>query len=306
MPVWSATMARSTRVASWLCGSAGGDPMSRGKPWYKRYPADFIAGTAMMTAEEKGVYSTIIDMLFDRGGPVPDAPADLARICGCATPKRFVLIRDRLVALGKLTVASGHITNARFERDRSRTEKTDQGVGDGPPTDPPNSRGDLFENNDLAAPLYQKPEARNKLDTKPVAWFDGFLLTADRIAYAKSKVPEYTAEQIVDLFERFRDHHIAKGSLWAGERGWNAAWQNWCRNELRFKGSRNGQANAQRGGQGRSGPAGSGHRTSNSDAINAGMGAVARKYAQPDLRSGEGNDPNAAEQLRITDRSRAH
>jgi hypothetical protein len=109
-------MARSTRVASWLCGSAGGDPMSRGKPWYKRYPADFIAGTAMMTAEEKGVYSTIIDMLFDRGGPVPDAPADLARICGCATPKRFVLIRDRLVALGKLTVASGHITNARFER----------------------------------------------------------------------------------------------------------------------------------------------------------------------------------------------
>jgi uncharacterized protein YdaU (DUF1376 family) len=83
------------------------------RPWYKRYPSDFIAGTIGLTAEEKGVYSTLIDLMYDRGAELPDDPRHLARLCGCST-RRFGQVRDHLVSLGKLTLGGGLIGNNRF------------------------------------------------------------------------------------------------------------------------------------------------------------------------------------------------
>lgn len=32
------------------------------RPWYKRYPSDFIAGTIGLSLEEKGAYSVCLDL----------------------------------------------------------------------------------------------------------------------------------------------------------------------------------------------------------------------------------------------------
>ncbi|CAL9915138.1 hypothetical protein LSO9J_80044 [Candidatus Liberibacter solanacearum] len=40
------------------------------RPWYKRYPADFISGVLELTLEQKRAYSIIIDLMYDRGGAV--------------------------------------------------------------------------------------------------------------------------------------------------------------------------------------------------------------------------------------------
>ena len=93
------------------------------RPWYKRYPSDFISGTILLSAEEKGVYAVLLDLMYDRHAPITDEPRELARICGCTT-RRFGQIRDKLIELGKITRAEGSLTNPRFEN-QSRLEQSE-------------------------------------------------------------------------------------------------------------------------------------------------------------------------------------
>lgn len=87
--------------------------MSTARPWYKRYPAQFIAGTYRLTAEEKGVYSVLLDLMYDRGGPLEDDAKELARICGCST-RRFNTIKKSLADRHKkIVITDGLITNPR-------------------------------------------------------------------------------------------------------------------------------------------------------------------------------------------------
>ena len=85
--------------------------MSR-RPWYKRYPSDFIAGTLQLTCEEKGAYSVVLDLIYDRGGPIPDDAQWIARVCNLST-RRWNQIRARLLELGKVTAHDGVLTNNR-------------------------------------------------------------------------------------------------------------------------------------------------------------------------------------------------
>lgn len=82
--------------------------------WYKRCGADFIHGTMMLTLEEKGAYSLCLDLIYDRGGPIPDDARWLSGVCGVSI-RKWNSIRARLIELGKL--ASGHdmLSNARAD-----------------------------------------------------------------------------------------------------------------------------------------------------------------------------------------------
>jgi len=86
----------------------------RGRPWYKRFPADFIAGTLGLSLEEKGAYSIVLDMIYDRGEPIPDDARWIARVCGCST-RKWTTLRRRLIEAGKLTAADGLLSNPRAE-----------------------------------------------------------------------------------------------------------------------------------------------------------------------------------------------
>lgn len=92
------------------------------RPWYRRFPDNFIAGTAGLTLEEKGAYSLVLDLIYVRGGPIPDEPRYIAGVCNCSV-RKWNAIRDRLIAVGKITVVDGCLMNARAEKELENAAK---------------------------------------------------------------------------------------------------------------------------------------------------------------------------------------
>lgn len=85
-------------------------------PWYRRFPDNFIAGTVGLSLEEKGAYSLVLDLMYVRGGPVPDEPRYIAGVCNCSV-RKWNAIRQRLVDLGKIQSVDGFLTNHRAEEE---------------------------------------------------------------------------------------------------------------------------------------------------------------------------------------------
>lgn len=92
------------------------------RPWYRRFPDNFIAGTVGLTLEEKGAYSLVLDLMYVRGGPVPDEPRYIAGVCNCSV-RKWNAIRERLVSLGKIHVVDGFLTNDRAEKEIENAAK---------------------------------------------------------------------------------------------------------------------------------------------------------------------------------------
>jgi uncharacterized protein YdaU (DUF1376 family) len=92
------------------------------RPWYRRFPDNFIAGTVGLTLEEKGAYSLVLDLMYVRGGPVPDEPRYIAGVCNCSV-RKWNAIRQRLLDLGKITVVDGFLSNARAEKELENAAK---------------------------------------------------------------------------------------------------------------------------------------------------------------------------------------
>lgn len=82
------------------------------RPWYKRYPSDFIGGTLDLSFEAKGAYSILLDLMYDKGrGVIPDDSAWIARVLGCST-RKWNQLREQLIEAGKIEVREGEIVNA--------------------------------------------------------------------------------------------------------------------------------------------------------------------------------------------------
>lgn len=93
------------------------------RPWYKRYPSDFIAGALGLTLEEKGAYSIVLDLIYDRGRPIADDARYIAGVCGCSV-RRWKAIRKRLIETGKIVAADGVISNSRAEKMLEKSQTT--------------------------------------------------------------------------------------------------------------------------------------------------------------------------------------
>lgn len=93
------------------------------RPWYKRYGADFVHGTLGMTLEEKGAYSIVLDLIYDRQGPIPDDARYIAGACGCSV-RKWNAIRERLIDIGKIVVRGDMISNFRAEKELENAAKT--------------------------------------------------------------------------------------------------------------------------------------------------------------------------------------
>lgn len=83
------------------------------KPWIKWFTSDFLTGIADLEADEIGIYAVILNLIADRGAPIEDDPAWLARRAGTST-RRFNKVRARLIELGKLEVRNGLLGNRRM------------------------------------------------------------------------------------------------------------------------------------------------------------------------------------------------
>jgi uncharacterized protein YdaU (DUF1376 family) len=90
------------------------------------YPRDFFEGTQEMSLELKGAYIMVLNLMYTRGGPVSDEPGFISRYVGCSV-RKWKQVRDELVAMGKLHVHNGMISNSRadevLEKQRSYQDK---------------------------------------------------------------------------------------------------------------------------------------------------------------------------------------
>lgn len=84
------------------------------RPWYKHYAADFLNGVEGIGPDTIGCYIVILDMIYDRGAPVPNDARLVGGRLGCSSRMARSLI-DRLLSLGKLFEAPDGLTNAKAE-----------------------------------------------------------------------------------------------------------------------------------------------------------------------------------------------
>lgn len=93
-------------------------------PYHKRYHSDALAGMMPLTLEERGAYNTLLDLIYDRGGPLIDNERLLAGYMNCSI-RKWRMIRDELIAKRKISInRDGLITNGRAEKEIENQSKT--------------------------------------------------------------------------------------------------------------------------------------------------------------------------------------
>lgn len=91
------------------------------RPWHKRYHSDALTGYRGLTLEERGAYTTILDLLYDSGEEaLPASERWMAGHLDVST-RKWRTLRDDLSAAGKIDILpDGRITNARYLRERAK------------------------------------------------------------------------------------------------------------------------------------------------------------------------------------------
>lgn len=84
--------------------------------WYKRDSQAALDGMRSLTLEERGAYTTILDLIYLRDGSVPDDPMFISGWLG-VFPKTWNRIRKVLIDAGKLVPDSGVLTNRRATKE---------------------------------------------------------------------------------------------------------------------------------------------------------------------------------------------
>lgn len=221
--------------------------MSTNRPWYKRYPSDFIQGTVGLSLEEKGAYSLILDLIYDKGAPIVDDARYLAGICNVSL-RKWAAIRERLISAKKITVLDGFISNFRAEKEIENATKLERKLVENGAKGGQKRAENLSiinKNKDLSlAPLKhtcakeEDIERDIKKDTN-VSSKKGCRLPEDfqpdfSIAFSE----DFTESQAQKLFENFKDYWTAKTGKDATKRDWQATWRNWVRSPFnqKFKG----------------------------------------------------------------------
>lgn len=93
-------------------------------PYHKRYHGDALTGFMALTLEERGAYQTLLDMMYDRGGPLIDNERLLAGYMNCSV-RKWVQLRQILIQKGKITInRDGMICNNRARKEIENQSKT--------------------------------------------------------------------------------------------------------------------------------------------------------------------------------------
>lgn len=94
-----------------------------GNPWHKRYHSDALAGYMALTLEERGAYTTFLDMLYDAGEALVEHERLFSGYMGCSL-RLYRKVRDELIKKGKLKrLPDGRLTNSRFEKEVEKSAK---------------------------------------------------------------------------------------------------------------------------------------------------------------------------------------
>lgn len=124
-----------------------------GLPWFKCYPRDFNEGMERLTLEERGAYVTILNLIYSRGGPIPEDVWWITSKLGC-TKRTWVKIRAALIIKGKIFALSYNgedcLMNARAAEELEKHAETSRKYSEAGKKGGQNSRPKAGKNNDLA------------------------------------------------------------------------------------------------------------------------------------------------------------
>lgn len=89
--------------------------------WHKRYHEDALNGYMDLSLEERGAYTTLLDLMYRDGEPVLDNERLLAGRMQVSV-RKYRALRDRLLEAGKLhRTKDGKLSNRRFEQEVKKT-----------------------------------------------------------------------------------------------------------------------------------------------------------------------------------------
>lgn len=186
-------------------GHNGGPPLTDDVPsmsYFKFYPSDFLAGTADMTAEERGVYITALAVMYDRMGGMPfdeRRGAPLIRV----DIRIYRRVRDKLIEMGKFFRDGDVIRNTRVEKEitdyiiefRRRSEAAKKREAE---RRLHRTSGELpanFRQTSSELPA-EVPEKSGELETKKSIKTTDAAPQPDHIPEARSQKPEVRKERI--------------------------------------------------------------------------------------------------------------
>ena len=230
----------------------------RSLPYYKRYPSDALRGAQALTLAQRGAHATIVDLIYENGGPIADRERSMCAHLNC-DPRVWRRVRSELIELGKIYVTvDGMIGNDRADielkslehlrevraisgtaggRKTARNSKNTNENNDRPPAiakqvpeicsssrapPEPESESDRESIASLRANSSPKGNARRRSPETPVP--DDFPSAGD-IADAQARMRQAGVDLDAALqAERFRNH---ASQVDRRCRDWRAAWRNW-------------------------------------------------------------------------------
>jgi uncharacterized protein YdaU (DUF1376 family) len=141
--------------------------------WHPRYHRAALDGMERMTLAERGAYTTLLDMIYDRAGPVPDEDRMLAGIM-LVSVRAWKAMRARLIELGKIEpVETPHgqalhnwraMTELENQSKRSR-KNAESGAKGGVKSGKSRTKLKGFNDND-EAPAEAKPKLKTETETE--------------------------------------------------------------------------------------------------------------------------------------------
>lgn len=87
----------------------------RSMPYHRRYHQDALQGYRKLTLEERGAYTTILDLIYDEGGPIDFNERWLAGELNCSVRKARAVIEALIEARKLYLPGAGKISNHRAE-----------------------------------------------------------------------------------------------------------------------------------------------------------------------------------------------
>ena len=206
-------------------------------PYVNFYTSDFLSGTGGMTAATKGVYITLLCLIYETEGPLPQRWDALARRCGCTLPA-FKRAIETLVDEGKIEVLAEGLRSDKCEKHLMQRAERRGSASAAAKTRWQKRQQKQEQDDKTAMPAQCEPEPepdKEKRDTKvspkktrgtrlPETW----QLPKDWGEWAKL---EGWAESTIRLeAENFRDYWISKNGKDAAKVTWKATWRIWMRN----------------------------------------------------------------------------
>jgi uncharacterized protein YdaU (DUF1376 family) len=92
-------------------------------PYHRRYHQDALQGYRKLSLEERGAYTTILDLIYDEGGPIENNERWLAGELNCSLRKAKALL-ESLLTMRKLFInLQGKISNHRAEAELENSLK---------------------------------------------------------------------------------------------------------------------------------------------------------------------------------------